>query len=196
MQIVVKDNIREFVAALNNIQRRQIPYATSRALNDTAIHAQEAVVSRIERIFNNRKKWWLKQQPTGIKVEFSRKNALTAAVYTNAYFTPLQETGGIKKPKTARKLAVPTGKVPKKYYKAGGAREMLEANRKVFSTPKGIYRRRGKKRYPIEPLFTYTPTANVKPRLEFSETIERTVNRLFAVNFQNRLDQALANAKL
>ena len=195
LQITVKDNIAEFTRDLSNIQKRQIPFATSRALNDTAIHAQEAVVGRITRIFQNRKRWWLKQQPTGIKVEFSRKNKLSAAVYSNAYFLPLQEDGGLKKPKTARQLAVPFPKVPKKFHKAGGARELLASNRKAFSTPEGIFRRKGKKRYPIEPMFHYTPTANVSPVLRFDTTIEQTVDRVFMLNFSNRLEQALASAR-
>lgn len=195
MEIRLQSNIKEFTRELTAIQKQQVPYATSRAINDTAVNAQDDVIAAIPRVFNNLKKWWLKQQPTGIKVKFSNKANLHAQVHTSAYFAKIQEEGGVKQPRTAKNLAVPTAKVAKKYRTSHGAREMMDAQKNVFRTPKGVFRRTGKKRYPIQLLWSFTPTAKVKPRFRFYDTCKRAVMRRFETNFKMRLSQALATAK-
>lgn len=193
VDLIVKDNIAEMTKWLDNIQRKQIPYATSRALNDTAVDAQKAIVDKIPSTFANRKKWWLKQQPTGIKVKFSKKTDLTATVHTSAYFAGIQERGGVKAPKSGRNLAIPTAQVPKKYRTSHGAKQMLAEKKKVFATPKGVFRRKSKKK--IEVLWTFSPRASIKPRFKFHATAEATARRNFARNFERWLKQAIATAK-
>jgi hypothetical protein len=195
MDFRLDSNIKEFTRELNAIQRQQIPFATSRAINDVAVMAQDQVISGIPRVFNNIKKWWLKQQPTGIKVQFSNKSNLHAAVHTSAYFAKMQEEGGTKQPRTAKNLAVPTARVAKKYRTSHGARELMDANKNVFRTSKGVFRRTGKKRYPIQLLWSFTPTAKIKPRFRFYDTCKAAVQRNFEVQFKMRLAQALATAK-
>jgi hypothetical protein len=195
MDFRLKDNIKEFTRDLNDIQRKQVPYATSRAINDTAVQGQDAVIAAIPRVFNNLKKWWLKQQPTGIKVKFSNKQNLHAAVHTSAYFAQIQEEGGTKQPRRAKNIAVPTAKVAKKYRTSHGAREMMDAQKNVFRTPKGVFKRTGKKRYPIVLLWSFTPSAKVKPRFRFYDTLKATVMRRFETNWKMRFSQAMATSK-
>ena len=194
MQVILKSNIKEFTKKLTRIQKQQVPFATSRALNDTAINAQDAIVKGIQIRFVNRKKWWLKRQPTGVKVAFSNKRKLWAVVFTNAKFAGLQEEGGIKTPK-GRAIAIPAEKLPKRLHKAGGARKLLQSNKKAFSSPKGIFRRRGKKRLPIIQQFSYAKTATVRPRLKFVLTATVATNRKFERNFYKRLSEAIKTAK-
>jgi hypothetical protein len=193
MEITVKDNIKEVTRFLNDVQKKQVPYASSRALNDTAVDGQNSVVAAIPTTFQNRKKWWLKQQPTGIKVKFSKKTDLRARVHTSAYFAEIQEKGGTKTPKSSKNLAVPTGKVPKKYRTSHGAKEMLNANKKVFRTPKGVFRRSGKKNITL--LWSFTPSARVPRRFGFIQIVEKVVKRRFSQHFKTRIDQAIASAK-
>ena len=193
MEIIVKDNIKEFTRWLDEIHKKQIPFATSRALNDTAVDVQEAEVSVVKRVFRSLKTWWLKQQPTGIKVKFSNKQNLHARVFTDAYFAEIQEKGGTKKPRRARNLAIPTEKVPKKYRTSHGAKEMIEQRNKVFATPKGVFRRTGKRT--IQLLWSLSPVAIIKPRFPFHETAEQIALRRFNVHFPERLKQAIATAK-
>ncbi len=195
MDFRLQSNIKEFTRDLTAIQKQQIPFAASRAINDTAVQAQDEVVSTIPRVFNNLKKWWLKQQPTGIKVKFSNKANLHAAVHTSAYFAKIQEEGGVKQPRRAKNLAVPTEKVPKRYRTSHGARELMDAQKNVFRTPKGVFKRTGKKRYPIVLLWSFAPSAKVRPRFGFYDTCKAVVMRRFETNFKMRLSQALATAK-
>lgn len=193
MDVSVKHNIKDFTRYLTDVQKKQVPYASSRALNDTAVDGQNAVVEKIPGIFKNRKKWWLKQQPTGIKVKFSKKNSLMARVFTTAYFAEIQEKGGVKTPKSSGKLAVPTAAVPRKYRTSRGARDMLNERQNIFRTPKGVFKRTGKKG--IQVLWTFARSAVIKPRFGFYAIMEATVKGNFSKNFEQRLKQAIASAK-
>lgn len=194
MQVSLKSNIKEFTKSLTRTQKQQIPFATSRALNDTAIDVQNAEVKGIQIRFNNRKKWWMKRQPTGIKVNFSDKRKLWVDVYTNAKFAKIQEDGGVKTPK-GRAIAVPAEGLPKRLRKAGGARKLLDSNKKAFSTPKGIFKRRGKKRYPILQQFSYATSVTVKPKFKFYKTAQVATDRKFKRNFYKRLAEAIKTAR-
>lgn len=193
MEIILKDNIKQFTRWLDDVQKKQVPFATSRALNDTAVDGQNSVVAAIPHVFNNRKKWWLKQQPTGIKVRFSKKDNLHAAVHTSAYFADIQEKGGTKSPRSSKNLAIPTNFVPKKYRTSHGAKEMLDERSNVFRTPKGIFRRDRKGATTL--LWSFATSAKVPKRFGFFDILEKAVKRRFADNFKKRIDQALASAK-
>jgi hypothetical protein len=195
LKISVRSNVKQFTKGLTRIQKKQVPFATARALTWTAQDVQKAIVDRIQGAFNVTKKWWLKQQPTGIKVRPAKKTNLSTRVYTNAHFAKLQEDGGTKRPARAKNLLVPTGKVPKSRRKSGGAAVMLKG-KKTFSTKKGIYRRKGpKKKSVVELLFARTKTAHIAPRFGFRRTAIRTVRKRFKRNFARSLDKALNTAK-
>lgn len=193
MEIVIKHNIDDMVKKLNMVQRQQVPFAMSRAMNDTAIDAQTAVVGRAATVFNNRKKWWIKgSRRTGIRVDFSNKRNLVAAVYSNAYFADLQEEGGIKRP-IGRKLAVPTGKTPKRLHKSDGVRKAKQDS-KVFSDRRGVFRRMARNRLKL--LFTWTSQAVVPMRFGFMKTAKNRAQQRIRRHFARRLKQALRTAKL
>mgnify|MGYP000033997046 CR=1 FL=1 len=200
MEIRVDSNIREFTQWLDHVQRDQVPYAASRAINDVAVDAQDSVVKNLQSVFKNLKRWWLKQQPTGIKVKFSNKKNLHSRVFTDVYFAQRQKDGGIKKTKSGKNLAVPLPAVPRKYRTSSGAKRMMRERSNVFKTTTKsgheiIARRKGKKRYPLQVLWILTPTAYVPRRWHIYEVIEKVVKRRFSVHFKKRLDQALATAK-
>lgn len=193
VELSIKDNIKEVTRYLKDVQRRQVPFATSRAMNDAAIEAQKAQQAAIPTLFNNRKKWWLKQQPTGIKVKFSNKADLHAAVYSDAYFAEIQEEGGVKVPRSNRVFAIPADSTPKKYRRSGGAREYKQEKPRSFSLDSGIFIRRSKKR--IELVFTYAKQAVVHKRFGFVNRAKTVVTGGFAKHFETRMAQALATAR-
>lgn len=196
MELRVDSNIREFTRWLDNVQRDQVPFATSRAINDVAVDGQNSIVKHITGTFKNVKRWWLKQQPTGVKVKFSNKKNLHARIFTDVYFGDRQQKGGVKTPKKAKNLAIPLPAVPKKYRTSSGAKRMMQADKKVFSVRDGhIYKRKGKKRYPIQLLWIRAPQSKTLPALKFDVIIEKVVKRRFAQHFKKRLDAALASAK-
>ncbi len=200
MQLNVRSNIREFTAGMTDIQRRQIPYALSRALNDTAVSVQSAEVENVQRVFKNKKNWWNRNnRNTGIRVEFSSKKKLTASVYTNAHFAQMQEDGGTKLPRK-RYIAIPTNQAPKNIQKSGGVAKALSNPRSFISSYNGetnaaVYQRKGKKTYPLKVLFVLTPKAEVKPAMHYMDTAMNRAKRDFNGYFAERLSVALATAK-
>lgn len=196
MDFNVKNNIKQATRGLNKIQKKQVPYATALALTRTAQECQKYIQSKITSIFKVTKKWWLKQQPTGIKIKPATKTNLVSSVYTSAYFAELQEEGGTKRPTRSNKLLIPLPRVPKSRRKAGGATQMLN-NQNVFSTGKGIYRRKGGKRrknQTIEILFHKDQTAHVKPRFRFKIMAELVAKRVFDQEFYKALSKAISTA--
>ena len=193
--LVVKSNIKEFSRWMNNVEKKQLPYATAVALTRTAQDVQSYIIDAITRIFNVTKKWWLKQQPTGIKIKSAKKTDLHSSIYTNAYFADLQEDGGTKRPHDNRTMAVPTDNTPKSRRKSGGAKTMMQ-QKKTFSIASGIYRRKGKgKNSTLEKLFTYTKTASIRPRFNFKSMAMRIASRQFPKRFAESLTKALKSAR-
>jgi len=194
IDLKIKADIKEVTRHLNRVQRRQLPYAIAVALTKTAQDAQTSIQRAIPHIFNVTKKWWLKTQPTGIKVKPATKVNPTATVYTDAPFADLQEEGGVKRPK-GKVLAVPTAKVPKSRRKAGGAAVMMK-QKKTFATKTGIYRKKGpKKARTVEKLFTFTKKAMIRPRFGFKDIAEKVARRRFKAHFLKALERALRTAR-
>lgn len=201
----VKSNVKGFTKYLNRVQRKQVPFATARALTWTVKEAQNKLIKAMPSTFNVTKKWWLAKQPTGIRIKPASKVNLIATVYTNAYFLPLQEDGGIKIPLKGRGILIPTERTPKYGRKAGGSRKVM-AGKKIVrrggtsggspiatmqSGKRGVFRRRGKKRLPIDLLYSYVATARIKPRMRFKSRAYRVARRSFDTNFGKSLSMAV-----
>ena len=71
--INVNSNIKYIESYMNNLEKKQLPFSTSLALNKIALLSQERICKAIPRIFNNSRNWWDKRQRTGIRVEFANK---------------------------------------------------------------------------------------------------------------------------
>lgn len=191
----VKHNVKEFTRYLDRIQKQQVPFATAQALTKTAQDTQTGLYKQVQAVFHVTKKWWLKQQPTGIKIRPATKARLIASVYTAAFFADLQEEGGTKRPVRHNNLLVPTSNTPQSRRKAGGASIMLQSNR-VFSNKRGIWRRKGgKKNTVIEMLFARTKTAQITPRFQFKATAYRIAAARFKIQFETALSKALRTAR-
>lgn len=194
MQMSLKADFAPLIRKLTYVQKQQVPFAASRAINDIAKDSQQAIQQHIRTVYKNRKIWWLQQQPTGIKVRFSSKRNLKSSVFTKAYFAQLQETGGTKTPRRGRALAIPTAKTPRKFHKSGGARAILRDDPKAFSAGRaGIFRRVGKNK--VVRVFGYANKASVKPALNFERIARATAQSTGRMHFERRLREALATAR-
>jgi hypothetical protein len=205
----VKSDVKQLTRHLDKIQKKQVPFATARALTWTVKEMQADISRQIPDIFNTTRKWWLAQQPTGIKITPAKKTELVAAVYCRAPFLHLQEYGGIKIPFRGRGLLVPSPLVPKYGRKAGGAIKVLNGKKilraggtaggdPVVHAPsgtRGVFRRKGKARLPIERLYAYTPNAHILPRFGFRRMAAHKARQRFAANFNKSLAMALKSAR-
>jgi hypothetical protein len=209
IDIDIRSNVKEIAGFLRFVEKKQVRYATMVALTRTANDAQQAVIGEIPKRFNVTKKWWLPRQPTGIKRKIAKKDDLKSIVFTDAYFLPLQEEGGIKTGYKGHGLLIPTKHTPRYGRKSGGARRLLAGKRvlrqggKAHGSPifamdsgkKGCFRREGKKRLPIQLIYNYRESAPIKPRLGFEETIRKVVLKQFDKHFSEMLMAALRSKR-
>jgi hypothetical protein len=115
MQIDIRADVKELTKSLNRIQRKQIPFATSKALNNVAFDVRKSLQDGLD-IHLDRPTPYTKR---GVQVEKSTKKDLKAevgfrsntfgkgqGVTTQASYMKRQIEGGLRTPKT-RSIPVP-----------------------------------------------------------------------------------------
>ncbi|MCW5737350.1 MAG: hypothetical protein KIS73_24705 [Enhydrobacter sp.] len=176
---------------------RQVPFATARALTLTVRDAQTDIRAELPKRFTIRNSWVSK----GIRIDPATKTKLEAAVGTLEPFMRLQETGGAGHARDASRKAVPKGA---KRGKSGiipkGQRPRALLNKPKHFLAKtrfgaAVMKRKGKARYPIEPLFWLKRTVPIKPRFGFKGQVETTTGRRFAANWATSMDAAAASSR-
>ena len=224
MQISVKSDVKELTRKLNRIQKKQIPYATEKALNDTAFDARAYVMKSMHRYLDRPRKTTVstvrvkkahKKKGLVAKVGFPGKDrdlGTTKWAETPAEIMQRQIAGGTRRPKK-KSLAVPTrhfktnqfGNIPRNKINT-----MLANKDKFFSgIPKGIdglknagiwermppnSRRKGGKGM-IRMAIAWEPKAEYSKRFPFNRVVEASVKKTFRKNFDLQLKRALATAR-
>ena len=219
MEVVIKSNIDQVVKGLSRIQRKQIPFATSVAINDTAFGLQKQIKRQMPQKLDRPTPWTV----SGVLVRKSKKTDLEAFVYMagarglpkesadrNQYIK-YQVNGGTRHPKKT-KIPVPTknlklnkyGNMPK------GKVKSLLAKRDVFvGKVKGIdgiwqrghYNQGGTfntssgRGSAIRLLVAFENNANYTPRLPYGRISEGYTKHKFEPNFRRALAKALASAR-
>lgn len=180
---------------------RQVNFAASRALNETARQAQESAISAVEHTFQTRGRWFLPGNRFGVRVKQARKDSLEASVGTAADWLVPHELGGVKRARSGKDLAIAI-------VGAGGARprfsSKVRANLKpralgakafVIQTRNGpvLFYRRGKKQR-LTPLFAIERQASIRKQSVIVEPTVKVFGRRFEGNFREALERAIATA--
>ena len=98
MRLSIKHNIDEVTRGMSSIQKKQIPFATMLALNDTAFDLQRVYKAQTKQKFSEPTKF----TQTGFAVQKAKKTDLTAVVYVTEKredYMKLQVDGGVRQPK-------------------------------------------------------------------------------------------------
>lgn len=189
---------------LSDLGRKQLPFATALALNDTGADVKDVEEAAIERDFD---------APTpftkrGVYLRRAGKSRLIAEVgikRVQKKYLDLQARGGVRRPK-GRALVVPVGQRVNKYGNmARGAVGRLVKKPSTFVAgrgqrgtahlPPGIYQRpRGRRRSP-KLMVAFEPRARYEARFRFQEPALREARRRFEGHLVRRLRQAIATAK-
>lgn len=95
--ILFQTNIRQFEAELSMRLRRQVPYAASRALNDTADEAMDAIRTHMQRQFDRPTRWTL----NAFRVDRANKAKLSAVIelkdaQKRQHYLRVEARGGIR----------------------------------------------------------------------------------------------------
>lgn len=201
MKMMVDSNIEQFTRWLSKTQKRRIPAAVVKALTFTAKDCQEDefIKRQIPARFNSRVKWYVPGSDVGIRVKTAnlKSGRYESSVYTEAYFGELQESGGVKIPFKGKGFLIPTANAPQYARKATGSEKLLKQAKvlrhggKATGSPimwmnsgkGGVFRRKGKKRLPIELIYNYRRTATIRPRFRFIKTAAAYGEREFQKKF-------------
>ena len=98
MRLGLKHNIDEVTKGMSSMQKKQIPFATMLALNDTAFALQKTYKAQTKQKFDNPTKF----TQTGFAVQKAKKTDLTAIVFVTEKredYMKLEIDGGVRHPK-------------------------------------------------------------------------------------------------
>ena len=205
LDIQVSFDIRSAVVGLEEYAK-QVPYATALAINEVAFLARKDLADLLPETFTVRNAWTAR----GMRVDTATKRTLTAEVgSTRPYMGPHALGGdraGDKKgavPKVGPGLARPTeaaitrpSRYPKKLFGKGGRRGYFnDPNVQAVATmpngTKGIFRRKGKARLPIEAVYLFLRRrAKIRKNWPLLNQVEHAV----AIGWQPAMIRALQKA--
>lgn len=191
-------NVPEVVFSLERLKSKQLPFATSLALNLTLKDAQDQVRKDLPRRFKLRRPWVSR----GVQVKPSSKTKPWGVIMQRDSFMALHEAGGRKRPK-GRMLAVPVGALqrraktrvlPRGQRPAG---QLKKKNVYRGETKKGIPAiiKRGTARKRTEVLFLLLPSARIEPQFRFVPTVNKVVRKRWEKNFGKAMARAIASAR-
>lgn len=201
MEVSFAANFREVERDPSDFARRQLPFATSRALNDTA----EAIRKNTDAALGKRL-----DKPTpftrrGLLVLRSSKGRLWADVLfkdIQAAYLRWQEQGGDRPPK-GKAIPVPVT-IPRNAFgnMARGAVKRAAGRPDVFAgrpgggrLAAGLWQRLGNGGRGLRLLVAFEPSAHYAPRFDFTRDAERTARAFLPIAFERALVRALATAR-
>lgn len=210
MQINVTTNIKDAIRGLDKIQRRQVPFAASKALNETAAFAATNLNDDTRRYFDKPTPFTQKS----FAIKRSTKRNLKAVVYAKerqAEYLKYQIKGGTRTPQ-GRAIPVPVnlklnkyGNMPRKTIKRLLARNNMFSGT-VFGIAgiwqRGHYSRSGKfsasrasRGSNLRLIVSWEPRASYRPLFPYDRLINGYVARGIGPFFDSALRQALRTAR-
>lgn len=205
MQISFDHNIEQVRRGLSDVARKQLPFATAKALNETA----KDIKKNAEKGLRKNLKFPTPFTMRAYTIWWASKRKQRAAVFAKdkqAIYLKRQEEGGVRYP-ASKAIVVPVGQKVNRYGNMPrNALKRALASPHVFSGKPnggrtgGIYRRlgasaknpAGKK---LQLLMHYTPKADYSKRLRFRVGAEKTAAARFPKHFVEQLANAIKTAR-
>ena len=198
---MITSNIKAITKGLSDLDKEQIPFAISKALNDTAFQAKDALVAQMKQKLDNPTPFTLR----AVRIKKATKHRQYAYVYINdtqAEYLDNMYFGGVKTPKK-KAIVVPTKDI--RLNKHGNltknkVKNLLKSPN-YFSgvvkgkggTRSGIFRRY--KNGTVKQVIIWKTSKQEKKRLEFRKTIAGVVGNRFDDNFNKALEFAIRTAR-
>ena len=215
MEVNVKADVKALTKELNRIQKKQIPFATSKALNEVAFDVRKTLQTVLPDYIDAPTPYTIR----GVQVEKSTKKKLVATVgfrgkgfgkgqgsVAPSDYMHYQTKGGTRTPRGTA-IGVPTKHLRVNKYgniARGKIKKFLANTTKYFSgTPKGIgggaagiWERMGRGgRGKIRMVVGWEPKADYRKRFPFEKVVKQSVNVNFRKRFESALRVALGTAR-
>ena len=194
--INVRADVKALERSLNDMARKQIPFATARALTTTAKLVQARLTREMPDIFDRPTPFTMR----AIGVTSASKSNLTATVFVKdqqAKYLEIEETGGTRTP--AKTALVLPAQIKRNLYGniARGALQRAKAKSNVFiGTVHGVggfWMRTNNGG--VRLLAEFKAKASYKPIFKFNERAEQSVRRIFPSRLRLTLDQVMGTAR-
>jgi hypothetical protein len=207
MQIKIKDNIKQFTKGLNSVQKKQIPFATSMAINSTLFDMKKTNERKIDMIFEGGATSYTKRQFRFQKSTKRKPVGFFFITPEGEQYLKFQIDGGVRTPRK-RAVVVPFKKNIRlnkfgNLTKAKAPQALLDKPNVFSANIKGvggIYQRskyvKKIKNSRVKLLLAYEDQTNYRnPRYPFYETNTKIADRVFGRNFKRALARALKTAR-
>lgn len=205
MDLNVKANVKEFKKNLKRVEKKQIPFATSRALNKTGVLVLVGLGRTAQKTFEGgatKNTMRAFAPPKGLKgqrhnIRFSTKRDLTTSIFLPpwaASYLTYQIDGGIRKT-TGKGTGVPTpnrkldkfGNIPGRKSGLVKGKKQFVANIKGID---GVWERYGKGGRQVRLLIAFEKNPPYKTKFSYYGT----ANKLAKLHFKRKMKLELAHA--
>ena len=196
-EISVSFDVVDFKRGLEAAYKKQIPFATARALTTTAKDAQLTLKQELPSIFTLRNK----HLQRGIRIDPATKTKLEAAVGSVDSEVVDHVFGGVRTERRIPQQAiqpvitkkVPKSKRPRPLIAKGGRRQPFFIRSKT-GTALLVRKERGKDAG-LETLYAFDKRVRIEKRFAFEEIVGGVVAKKWENNMIESLDKALKSAK-
>ena len=202
LELDVSSDVDRLMRRMTAVERRQVPFALAGALTSLAFDIRKDAVERTgPESFDLRDPRFLR---AAIVVDKASKHDLRARVYDRLESSDLLlHARGLPKYPHGKHVAVPTKHLlPKRRArgvpKAWRPKQVMRKPRVFEQRWKGhlyIWRRKTKKRYPIEPLYLLVPRAQMRKRFPFHERARQIFRAELGQVFHRKFEHAMRTAK-
>ena len=207
LTVNVSSNYKKLSRSLDQVGRKQLPFAFAKTLNQTMKAVGKYTVARTyPRAFDVRNKGFFKAAMfTGDAVRWATKTKLRVSARDRFDRGNLQlhATGGTKRARSGR-IAIPSRYVGSRRLKSGKVKPAL-LPRAVVNTPKGfidregprdaIYQRYGRGGKQVRLLYVLHRSAKISKRFRFYEDAERITRSVSPKLFRKNFSPAIRTAR-
>tara|TARA_Y100000004_G_C8762479_1_gene347155 strand:- start:48 stop:656 length:609 start_codon:yes stop_codon:yes gene_type:complete len=200
MRINIKADTKEINKSLTSFQKKQIPFATSKAINKTAFQTRRQLQKDMDNTFRKGATGFTKK---GVFVKPSHKTNLVANVYIlkeQAKYLEKQVFGGIRRESFA--IPIPyrnrvgltnQGNLTKAKFKS----LVNNKNNKILDINgvKGLYEIKKNTKPKLLVALNRRSVSYNNPKFKFFALGRRAVNKFFIKNYERELNAAIRKAK-
>lgn len=197
MQISIKHDLKQAAQKLSRIQKQQIPFAASQAINDTALDAQKAAKVQAEKKLDRPTRSTI----NAIRVKRATKRRLVGEVFILPWawaYLKYQVDGGTRNARGAG-TAVPVNARLNKYGNIPSRKKGLIKNRRQFIATvqgiTGVWERFGRGGKQIKLIAAFEKQVTYTRRYAFDKIVQGVVKNKFKKHFEARLKMALLTAR-
>lgn len=197
IELSVSFDTKEVEKMLTDLEKKQIPFAASQALNDTAFDARKALRVQTPRKLDRPTKFTV----DSFQVIKSKKRNLVATVFIEEKrwkYLKWQIDGGTRRI-SGRGTGVPVGAKLNKFGNIRGrSRGLVKGKKQFIATIRGVagvWEKLGSGRRQVKLMVVFKKSVNYKQRLPYAKIVEGVARNKFVKHFNRRLKQALKTAR-